>query len=346
MKDNMVKISIVVPVYNNESTVLRAFDSLLSQDMSEIEIVAVDDGSRDSTLEKCRAAAAADSRVKVIHTENRGVAAARNTGIDNAEGQYIMFLDGDDAYRPGALRRMYREIENSGSDIVSAGLTLIDRNGKKRDAVSDICGTFEGESLERIYSAACLGSGAIICFSDKIYSASFLKKHNLRFPALESGEDSVFALDCMLCAEKILILENYPFYYYIENPLSFTKSAMPIEKRVAYSDSFFKAVVELLERHEASRLLGFLEQRKALSVYDFVMGAVGNGDYTRKDKKKALEYIAGRDNYISALTPDTLKSHALQVRAVCRFIKNGRINSALLAADAVNAAKKLASLVR
>lgn len=338
----MKKVSIIVPAFNNEATVEKSLYSLLSQDFADMEIIVIDDGSSDGTLEACRRVSSSDGRIKVIHTENRGAASARNTGLSAADGKYIMFLDGDDYYLPGAVSRMAAEIEHGGCDIVGGGITLIGENGRARKTNPSFSGLYEGEALSGLYGEICRGGdGALISFIDKIYSADLLRRHGVGFPALLSGEDSVFAFEAMLCADRILFLDDFPFYGYVANPLSFTKKSMPVEKRIDFSDAFFGAMEGLLEKYGVPELSDFLTQRKALAVYDFVMCIVSEGSLSRGAKLEALKYAAQRDFYMSALSEKEIKKQKKYVRAVASLMRDGRINSVFLLANALRLAKKI-----
>ena len=92
----MEKVSVIVPVYNGEKCIKRCADSILSQDYPELELILVDDGSRDRSWEIMLALAAADHRVKAIHQENGGVSSARNRALAEASGTYVQFADVDD----------------------------------------------------------------------------------------------------------------------------------------------------------------------------------------------------------------------------------------------------------
>ncbi|MCH5320896.1 MAG: glycosyltransferase, partial [Eubacterium sp.] len=93
---NSQKVSIIVPVYNVEKYLNRCVESIVKQTYTNLEIILVDDGSPDNCPAMCDAWAERDSRIKVIHKENGGVSSARNIGIDNADGDYISFVDSDD----------------------------------------------------------------------------------------------------------------------------------------------------------------------------------------------------------------------------------------------------------
>ena len=115
-----MEISIVIPVYNKADYISPCLDSLLRQDFDGFEIVIVDDGSTDDSSTLCDHKAEADGRIRVIHTENGGVTAARRKGVEAAQGRYIVFVDADDQLLPGALTTLHQAIESTGADEVIA----------------------------------------------------------------------------------------------------------------------------------------------------------------------------------------------------------------------------------
>ena len=113
-----MKISIVIPIYNKEKYVEACFESLLMQDFDGFEILAIDDGSTDHSGEICDHMAERDSRIRVFHTPNGGVTAARRKGVEEAQGKYIMFVDSDDQLLPHAIKTLYDAIEKTQADEV------------------------------------------------------------------------------------------------------------------------------------------------------------------------------------------------------------------------------------
>lgn len=116
----MKEISIIIPVYNKAEYISHCFESLLAQDFESFEVVAVDDGSTDGSGDLCDEAAKQDARIRVIHTENGGVTAARRRGVEAAEGRYIIFVDADDELLPDALKTLYQTITTHEADEVIA----------------------------------------------------------------------------------------------------------------------------------------------------------------------------------------------------------------------------------
>ena len=114
----MKKLSVIVPVYNVEKYLERCVDSVINQNYPNIEIILVDDGSKDSSGKICDILAAKDNRIKVIHQQNGGLSAARNTGIDNATGEYIDFLDSDDELLPNVFNDLIPLLEYNNLDLI------------------------------------------------------------------------------------------------------------------------------------------------------------------------------------------------------------------------------------
>ena len=118
-------ISIVVPVYNGEACLMRCIRSLQEQSYPNLDIVLVDDGSRDKSLEICRAAAEKDARIQVIHKENGGVASARNAGIAAARGRWLMLIDGDDYIHRDMAADLLTASKKSGAQAAVCGFERV-----------------------------------------------------------------------------------------------------------------------------------------------------------------------------------------------------------------------------
>ena len=115
------KISVIIPVYNAESTLRRCVDSVLAQTFTDFECLLINDGSKDRTGKICEEYAAKDNRIRVFHRENGGLSSARNLGLDNAKGEWISFCDGDDCLCKNSLAILYSNI-NDDVDLVVGGI--------------------------------------------------------------------------------------------------------------------------------------------------------------------------------------------------------------------------------
>lgn len=129
MDERCPKISVIIPVYNGEATIERAGRSVLEQDYPNIELVLVDDGSKDGTSSCLEKLAKENSSVVPVRQENGGVSKARNTGLETATGAYLMFLDADDELEPGILTRLMELARNRDCDIVAGTCTRVRPDG-------------------------------------------------------------------------------------------------------------------------------------------------------------------------------------------------------------------------
>lgn len=200
------KISIIMPIWNVEKYLRRSLNSLCEQTLKEIEIITINDCSPDNSLAIQREYAAKDNRIKVINfTENRGVSVARNAGLDAAEGEYLGFVDPDDAVEPKFYEALYTKAKERGADIVNGNRKQFDYQGNEvRDAQN---------YHVRFWDAQILGT-----FWTGIYRTSLIRYNNIRFPEeLTMAEDLVFLYDAMFKANKILS-SDFVYYHYHRRP--------------------------------------------------------------------------------------------------------------------------------
>ncbi len=189
----MAKISVIVPVYNVEPYLPQCLDSLIEQTFKDIEIICVNDGSTDGSLNILNHYAAKDSRIKVIDKPNGGVSSARNSGLDAAQGEYISFVDSDDWLK----RNAYEEIIMSAKkhvDMVIFGYYEFLEGNLTETGAKKVLKQFEQEKIpfEKLVLNFCNS------IWDKIYRRDFLQKNHLRFQEhLIIAEDGFFNLQCV-----------------------------------------------------------------------------------------------------------------------------------------------------
>lgn len=121
-------ISVIIPVYNREKLVEECLDSLIAQTYKNLEIILIDDGSTDNTLNICKKYANNDSRFKIIELSHKGVSSARNTGLDAAQGEYIFFIDSDDVIHPLLLEALYHSMKENNAEIAGSPLLNVSEN--------------------------------------------------------------------------------------------------------------------------------------------------------------------------------------------------------------------------
>lgn len=238
-------ISVVVPVYNVSRYLNECLDSLLSQTYSKIEIILVEDGSTDNCSEICDEYARVNSNVRVIHKKNEGLGFARNSGLDIADGEYVVFVDSDDTVSPSLVMNLYNGIKKYNADLCKSGFNRSLKNGKqgritryddKFYNLEDV----KNELLPRMVGASpdeydLIEMSACAC----LYKMEIIRDYDMRFPSERKfiSEDLIFNINFLKrvkCACTISAVD----YIYRMNEKSLTHS---------YRSDRFEAVVFFYE---------------------------------------------------------------------------------------------------
>lgn len=208
------KISVIIPVYNVADYLSRSLESLRRQTLLDIEIICVNDGSTDNSAEIIREQMAIDSRIQLINKENAGVAAARNTGIDAATGDMIMFLDPDDYLAVNACERVYEERINHYADIIVYGSIPFPEIPEP-----DAWVVWKLNSRDMYYpepdERSLFGETNSEPFIwNHAYSRDFLNDNHLRFEeSIKFGEDIVFLFETVPLAQRVQYISDRLHYY-------------------------------------------------------------------------------------------------------------------------------------
>ena len=235
-----MKVSVIVPVYNVERHLRRCIDSVIGQSFSDVELILIDDGSTDESGRICDDYRMRDNRIKVIHQENAGVSAARNAGLDIATGEYILFLDGDDALDLNTLEVCTAALQRSDSDLVLFGFHLYgEKDGKaffQKDIVYEEAVIASHEELLKDFSAY-YQQGWFSFVTDKLIRASLIHDHDIRFDGAFNvgGEDAVFMLALLPYIDSIKVLPDTFYQYYRREGESMTLVFKP-DKFQRYCD--------------------------------------------------------------------------------------------------------------
>ena len=209
-------VSLVVTCYNLQDKIGRCLESLTSQTYPHLEIIVIDDGSKDGSFSVIQAAASADPRIRAVHQENAGVSASRNHGIDLATGEYLMFIDGDD-YVANTFVEHYIEVAD-GCDMVIGGMRMVYPDGQEKAILQEIpfrCDihTYVAEHYTRgVINRTLYGP------VHKLFRTAVLQNNHVRFrEELEIREDGIFVLDALVHCETLCGIE-YAEYYYVQSP--------------------------------------------------------------------------------------------------------------------------------
>lgn len=210
-------VSVVIPVYNMENSICECLRSILAQDYPNIEIILVDDGSGDNSLEVCKKLALSDSRIKVFHTENRGSGPARNTGIDNSSGRYAYFPDADDYVAPNAISVLVKAMEEGKHDLVVFGFKNVNSKGHITSEKIYREATFDAEKLRQDYSE-CIGYtskwGIQGAPWNKFFDMRVIRENKIEYPPLRRHQDEGFIARYMCYAKSVHFISDLLYTYY------------------------------------------------------------------------------------------------------------------------------------
>ena len=211
----MAKVSVIVPVYNVEKYLKRCLDSLINQTLSDIDIICINDGSKDSSLQILEQYAKKDSRIVIYNQENSGVSVARNTGLEHASGEYIGFVDSDDWVDLDFYEKLYNSAKNNNADIAVADFIREHPNKKpKRLKLKEekIYTTPEDKFMIcKVHREGCVWN--------KIYRTEFIHSINLKFVPKMYYEDRDFTIRSLYFSKKLVTTPN-TYYRYFVNPKS------------------------------------------------------------------------------------------------------------------------------
>lgn len=228
----MVKVSIIVPVYNVERYLDRCMSSLLNQTLKDIEIIMVDDESPDNCPQMCDEYARKDERVKVIHKKNGGLGLARNSGLEIATGEYVAFVDSDDFVDINMYQELYSTADSYDSDIVYCGFYEYknESNVKTRQEVRRSIVYKDSECHEVLHGmlSPCGAKGRITKYEMSVWHSIYRKNIFHQYAVLFSSErqfiseDIIFHIDYICHCKKIVFIPN-SYYYYCLNDTSLSK---------------------------------------------------------------------------------------------------------------------------
>ena len=204
-------VSIVMPVYNAEKYLKQTIDSLLAQSLENIEIITVDDGSTDKSLEILKKYAADDKRVRVFTQKNQYAGVARNLGLKHARGEYVLFLDSDDFFEPELIRETYYTAKTNDADVVMFGANCYNDQTGKTWAGKHL---LDSNYIPKNQPFSCKDCpDTIFQISNavpwtKLFRRKFIKKTKLQFQNLYNANDVFFVFSALTMAERIVTLEQ------------------------------------------------------------------------------------------------------------------------------------------
>lgn len=240
MKNDLL-ISVIIPCYNSEKTIERTLMSLSKQTFQKFEVILIDDGSEDSTISLIKKNH--NLNIRVISQEHKGVSNARNTGIAEAKGEYITFLDSDDMYDARFLEILYKSIIKSDRDIVFSRFMFV--RGQDIQQYNCNCNKIIAKNLTKYQTFKSITSyrKEKINFWCAIYKKSIIENNRIRFNEnISHGEDTQFFLEyCSYCEKGSLLIKEALYKYYVsENSVTQRVSALNIQNIEAHQHGLKK----------------------------------------------------------------------------------------------------------
>lgn len=228
-----IKVSFIIPCYNVEKYIFKCIESIINQSEKNIEVICIDDGSTDNTYEILNKYAKEDNRLKIIKKENGGVASARNMGIINASGEFIMFVDGDDYVDKKIAKEMYMVAKREEADIVKCNrydVYLKPYKIIKRKALYNEETVIPKERYSEIYidflKRAKLGS----CWMSLIRRDIIIDNNIMFNENLKCDEDVVFLFQAFTESKKFVYIPD-AYYYYVRHGQGLSAKGINLEER-------------------------------------------------------------------------------------------------------------------
>lgn len=277
-------VSVIVPVYKVEPYLHQCVDSIINQTFNNLEIILVDDGSPDECPKICDEYAISDPRIRVIHQENRGVSAARNTGLDKANGQLIMFVDSDDWLDLNIIKKLYNNMVISSSDVAVCGLWhCISESNRYPEIIRWKSNVDAGRNL--IYGVLFSKSGDHGAVWHKLYRKECWE--GLRFdPKMKLGEDTWVILQLLLKNNLWSLVEEPLYYYRYRKSGASHSSNYFFHSKTNYNMS--KLYYSLLEMEPELKKIGVEYMVERFFIYI---------NYAAKENEKA-DYMETRSDFL------------------------------------------------
>lgn len=283
----MVKVSVIIPIYNVENFLNCCLDSIVNQSLTDIEVICIDDGSTDNSLAILQSYAKFDDRIKIIHQDNKGSGATRNLGIEHSTGDYVYFMDSDDYIDLNALEKLYNNAVSNNSDFVIFKIARFDKedNINYNDPSFDIESifgdvdynnfTFTYSDIKRYVMNTSFAPWT------KLYKKEFLDRYNdLRFPEDLAYEDVPFHVNVMLYASKISFIPEFLYFYRVySSSMVHTSNGYDIFKIIDIVEKF------IMDNKYYGELKDEFDLFKITQILNYIL-STGEEEYFQKTKEE------------------------------------------------------------
>ena len=325
-QENAPRLTVIMPAYNAQKYIAASARSVLSQSFEDLELIVIDDGSRDNTAAVLAELAARDSRLRPVTVQNGGPAAARNRGIAEMRPgtEFVLFIDADDELSPGALDRALKGAE-SGAELVLFGYTIVDANGRETlygEPEQLLSREALGEAFPRLYKANLLNQAWA-----KLYRADLLTGPEApRFQDYRWGEDRLFVFDCLERVKTVCVLPQSGYRYVMH----------PGESLISrYYDKKFHVCLTADEKAEAlAAAFGVTDQAAlrymfAKSVFSCITTLFSASCTLSGAEKRAVVKEILENDRVRRRCRDT--AAGLPTESLCAVLRTGSVSLNLLA---------------
>lgn len=313
----MPKVSIIVPIYNGEKVIRRCVDSIINQDYRDLEIILVDDGSKDDSYKIIEEYAKNDERIVPVHKENSGVSATRNLALSMATGDYIRFLDVDDWLPFDSTKLMVRAMEENDVDLVIADFyRVVGDNVAKKGSIKE-----GGVTTRNAFADKMMLSPADFYYGvlwNKLYKKQIIDSYAIRMDQnISYGEDMIYNLEYLLHVERIYVLKN-PVYYYVRTEGSLVMQNMNLESTIKMKTGMIKYYRDFYKNITVAQ---DYEQRKPF-IYGYLV-AVSTDSFAipfLENTKKLGEEKGGKVYYDKEFDDNELMNNYLRNRLFLKML--------------------------
>ena len=275
MKDQSIKISVIIPVFNSEKYLKECLNSVIEQTLKDIEIICVDDGSTDNSLSILEEYKKKDKRLTILKQQHKGAGAARNLGLDMARGGYLYFLDSDDFIKQNALEILHNQITKVDADICICKNNIYNTTKKIfipcvwQKAFSQIPAkdTFNSTEIPNSILQICN-----IPAYTKLYKTNFIKKNNIKFQEIQTCNDVYFNNISLILAKKITSI-NEVLITYREGHNNLSKTRHKHIKNILLA---YNHIITDLKKREKFELVKNSIYQRAYSNFTWELSKISN----------------------------------------------------------------------
>lgn len=294
-----MKLSVIIPIFNTEQYLAKCLESVIKQSIQDLQIICINDGSTDNSLEILKEFSRKDSRILIIDQKNQGVSAARNAGLKIAKGKYIGFVDSDDTIAPAFFENLYIIAEREHCNIVFSkslsqkSFLKNDKKYNKKEIIAEILPLY---FMEDGYNAIW----------NKLYSVSIITNNNIVFQLDKShGEDADFNIHYLLHAEHLFNV-NYSGYHYRETEGSATRNAAKFNYLQNAVYTFEKDWFEVIGDNISSSKMHELKKERFINniISQIYIYAIPTNGLPIKSRLRKLTEIVSNETVILLFSED------------------------------------------